>query len=84
MESAYQHCRNKTGMNGVVVWEENSLGSHVLYTLQIWSIHVVNRTRTAKKCAKMQNARPGRAEPLFLFIEPLVLWRSRSRRRRLA
>ena len=24
----------------------------------------------------------GRAEPLHLFIEPIVLWRSRSRRRR--
>ena len=40
------------------------------------------RTRTATKCTNMQNARAGRAELLFLLIKPIVLWRSRSRRRR--
>ena len=49
---------------------------------QIWSIHVVVRTREAKKCTKMQNERAGRAELLFLLIKPIVLWRSRSRGRR--
>ena len=34
---------------------------------------------TAKKCTKIQNAR---AERLFLLIKPIVLWRSRCRRRR--
>ena len=36
MESAYESCRNKIGMNCLVVWGENvfnvSFGSHVLYT----------------------------------------------------
>ena len=50
---------------------------------QIWSNHVVVKTRTAKKCTKMQTARAGRAELLFLLIKPIVLWRSRSRHRRL-
>ena len=45
---------------------------------QIWSNHGVVKTRTAKKCTKMQNAR---AELLFLLIKPIVLWRSRSRHR---
>ena len=49
---------------------------------QLWSIHFVFRTRTATKCTKMQNTRAGRAELLFLLIKPIVLWRSRSRRRR--
>ena len=48
---------------------------------QIWSNHFVVKTRTAKKCTKMQNARAGRAELLFLLIKPIVLWRSRSRHR---
>ena len=40
---------------------------------QIWSIHVVvTRTRTAKKCTKMQNARAGRAELLFLLIKLII------------
>ena len=32
---------------------------------EIWSIHVVVRTGTTKKCTKMKNARAGRAELLF-------------------
>ena len=35
---------------------------------EIWSIHVVARTRTAKKCTKMKNARAGRAELLVFLI----------------
>ena len=46
---------------------------------KIWSIHVVVRTRTAKKCTKMKHARAGRAELLFLLIGAIVLWRTRSR-----
>ena len=38
----------------------------------------VVRTRAAKKCTKMLNARAGREEPLFFFIKPIVLWCSRS------
>ena len=49
---------------------------------EIWSIHVVVRTRTAKKCTKPKNARAGRAELLFSFIRAIALWRFRSRRRR--
>ena len=49
---------------------------------EIWSIHVVVSTRTAKKCTKMKNACAGRAELLFLLVRAIVLWRSRSRRRR--
>ena len=40
-EWMYQHCRNKIGMNDVVVWEKKfnvSLGSHVLYTT-LGSLH---------------------------------------------
>ena len=48
---------------------------------QIWSIHVVVRTKTAKKYTKMHNTRAGYAELLFLLIKPIVLWRSLSRRR---
>ena len=40
---------------------------------QIWSNHGVVKTRTAKKCTKMQNARAGRTELLFLLIKPIVL-----------
>ena len=36
---------------------------------QIWSNDVVVRTRTAKKCTKMQNARARRAQLLFLLIK---------------
>ena len=43
------------------------------------SIHVVVRTRTAKKCTKMQNARAGRADPLFLFIKGAVIDATKSR-----
>ena len=48
---------------------------------EIWSIHVVVRTRTAKKCTKMKNARAGLAELLFLLIIAIILWRSHSRYR---
>ena len=50
---------------------------------EIWSIHVVGRTRTAKKYTKMKNARARRAELLFLLIRAIVLWRSRRHHRRL-
>ena len=75
----YQHCRNKIGMNGVV---------DVPHTTS----NLVNSRRCqdkggTEKCTKMQNARArraGRAELLFLLIKPIVLWRPRRRRRRLA
>ena len=47
----------------------------------IWSIYVVVRTRTAKKCTKMRNALAGPAEPFLLFIKPIASWRSRRRRK---
>ena len=46
---------------------------------QIWSFHVTVLERTAKKCTKTYNAH---AERFFLLIKPIVLWRSRCRRRR--
>ena len=46
------------------------VSSHVIALQpEIWSIHVVVRTRTAKKCTKMKNARAVRAELLFLLIK---------------
>ena len=71
----YQHCRNKIDMNGVVAWEEKLKRfvrfSPPLHNLsQIWSIHIVVNRKTKKKCARMQNVRAWRAEPLF---SPLVL-----------
>ena len=48
---------------------------------QIWPIHVVDRTRTPKKCARMQNACTGRVDLFFFFLKPIALWRSRCRRR---
>ena len=42
--------------------------------LQIWSFHVVVRTRTAKKCIKMWNTRWGRAEPLFCSSIKSILY----------
>ena len=66
----YQDCRNKIGVNGVVVWGKKVKMFRQVLTSStqplIWSIHV-ERTRTAKKCTKMQNARAGRAELLFLW-----------------
>ena len=53
--------------------------AHVLQKTFFWSFHVVVLQRTAKKCTKTYNAR---AERLFLLIKPIVLWRSRCRRRR--
>ena len=38
---------------------------------EIWSIHVLVWTRTAKKCTKLKNAHAGRAELLFLLIRAL-------------
>ena len=49
---------------------------------EMWSIQIVVGMRTAEKCTKMKNARAGRTELLFLLIGAIVLWRSRSRRRR--
>ena len=46
---------------------------------QIWLVRVVFRTRTAKKCTKMQNARAGREElscslnPLFCGVSVAVV-----------
>ena len=77
----HQHCRNKIGENCVVVWGEYSkcfvMISRPLSTQpEIWSIPVVVRTRTPKKCNKMKNASAGHAELLFLLIRAIVLWRS--------
>ena len=47
---------------------------------QTWLIHVVVQDENGNEM--YQNARAGRAELLFLLIKPIVLWRSRSRRRR--
>ena len=49
---------------------------------ETWSIHVVVRTKTAKKCTKMKNARAGCGELLFLLIRAIVLLRSRGPLRR--
>ena len=54
--------------------ENSSSGAGVLRmtsNLIIMTFHVVVKTRTAKKCIKMQNARAGRAELLFLVINLL-------------
>ena len=50
--------------------------------LQIKSIHVADRTRTAAKCAKMKNARSKRAKMLSFIIKYAHLWRCCRRRRR--
>ena len=72
MESVHQHCRNKSGMYCVVVWGESekcfTMFSRPLHSLIFGQIHVVVRTRTAKKCTKMNNARAGRAEVFFFFL----------------
>ena len=73
MESAYETCRNKIGMNCLVVRRKNVLMFRLVLTSSTqpenWSIHVVVRTRTAaKKCTKMKNALAGSAELLFLVI----------------
>ena len=44
MESVYQHCRNKIGINAGVIREENQMSRQVLASStqpQMWSIHVV-------------------------------------------
>ena len=72
MKSVYQHCRKKIGMNGVVILEKIKMFRQVLTSStqpQILSIYVVVRTKTAKKCTKLQNERAGRAELLFLLIK---------------
>ena len=84
MESVYQHCRNKIGITVWLFGKKIKMFRQVLTSStqpRIWSFHVVIRKRKAKKCTKMQNARAGREELLFLLIKPIVLWRSRSRSR---
>ena len=44
----------------------------------IWLLHVVVWSSTVKKCTKIYNAH---AEPLFFSLNPIVLRRSRCRRR---
>ena len=87
MESAYEICRNKIGMNCLDVWGENVLMFRSVLTSSTqpenWSIHAVVRTRTAaKKCTKMKNALAESAELLFLLIRVIFLLRSRRRCRR--
>ena len=72
METVCQHSRNKIGMNGAVVWEENQKVTSSTQA-QIWSIHVVVRTKTAKKCTQNIKRRAGCTMPLFLFIKAVVL-----------
>ena len=52
--------------------------------LQIKSIHVADKTRTAAKCTKMKkkNARAKRAKMLSFIIKYAHLWRCCWRRRR--
>lgn len=74
----WQNWHERCGCLGKI--QNFSSRSHVLTSStqpKIWSIHVVAKPRTTKKCTKMQNAR---AELLFLLIKPIVLWRSRSHR----
>ena len=85
MENVSPHSKIKIGENGVDI-EREKFRRQVLASFtwpQIWSFHVVVTARTAKKWIKMQNARAGRAELLFLLIKPVILWRSRRRLRRL-
>ena len=44
--------------------------------LQIGSFHIVLLKRTAKEWTKMQNARVGLAEPLFLLIKLIDFWQN--------
>ena len=73
-------------MNCLVTWGENVLMFHLVLTSSTqpenWSIHVVVRTRTAKKCTKMKNGLAGSAELLFLLIRVIFLLCSRRRCRR--
>ena len=58
---------------------------HVLTSstqLQNRSFHVVERTRTSKKCQKMKNARAKRAKILFSIVKYANLWGFCCRRRR--
>ena len=42
--------------------------------LQNWSFHVVERTRTSKKCQTLKNARAKRAQILFFIVKYANLW----------
>ena len=50
--------------------------------LQNRSFHVVERTRTSKKCQKMKNARAKRAKIMFFIVKYANLWGFCCRRRR--
>ena len=50
--------------------------------LQNRSFHVVERTRTSRKCQKMKNARAKRAKLLFFTVKYANLWGFCCRRRR--
>ena len=50
--------------------------------LQNRSFHVVERTRTSRKCQKMKNARAKRAKILFFLVKYANLWGFCCRRRR--
>ena len=50
--------------------------------LQNWSFHVVERTRTSKKCQTLKNARAKRAQILFFIVKYANLWGFCCRRRR--
>ena len=75
---------NRTGGNGVQVagGREGNIYRHVLtYSTKPWisSFHVVVWPSTANKMYQINNSRAG---PLFSSLNPIVLWRSRCRRRR--
>ena len=57
----------------MVVWEKNLKcfvrSSLPLHNLKFGQFTSLSRTRTPKKCTKIQNARAGRAEVLFLLID---------------
>ena len=82
----YQNCRNKIGMNGVAIWEENQkcfvTFSRPLHNLEFREFTSLSGRGRQRNVPKTQNARAGRAERLFLFIKRIVLWLSRSHRRR--
>ena len=50
--------------------------------LQNWSFHVVERTRTSKKCQTLKNERAKRAQILFFNVKYANLWGFCCRRRR--
>ena len=76
MERVYQLCRKKNFHERCSCLGRKLIVFRQVLTSskqpQIWSVHVVVWTRTAKKSAKSQYERVGRAGFLFSFINPIV------------